>query len=56
LERAIKRCNLPKPGHSYWHTKPEKRIIPDRIKQLLALDSAQLEMELAKNTPLPLMD
>ena len=56
LERAIKRFNLPKPGHSYWHTKPEKRIIPDHIKPLLTLDSAQLEMELAKNTRLPPMD
>lgn len=56
LERAIKRFNLPKPGHSYWRTKPEKRIIPDRIKHLLALDSAQLEIELAKNTPLPPVD
>ena len=56
LERAIKRFNLPKPGHSYWHTKPEKRIIPDHIKPLLTLDSAQLEIELAKDTPLPPMD
>ena len=46
LERVIKRLYLPKPGHSYWHTKPENRRIPDCIKQLLALDSALLEMEL----------
>lgn len=56
LERAIKRFNLSKPGHSYWHAKPETRIIPDRIKHLLALDSAQLEIELAKNMPLPPVD
>jgi hypothetical protein len=56
LERAIKRFNLLKPGHSYWHTKQEKRIIPDRIKYLLTLDSAQLEIHLAKNTPLPSVD
>ena len=48
LERVIKRFNLLKPGHSYWHTKPEKRKIPDDIQQLLSLDSAQLEIELAK--------
>lgn len=53
LERAIKRFNLPKPSHSYWHTKPEKRITPNHIKQLLDMDSTQLELELAKNSPPP---
>ena len=51
LERAIKHFNLRKPGHSYWRAKPENRRIPERIKHLLTLDSAQLEIELAKNLP-----
>jgi hypothetical protein len=48
INRFIKRHRLSKPGHSYWHTKPEKRVIPERIKYLLSLDSEQLRMELAK--------
>jgi hypothetical protein len=43
-------------GYSYWHTKPETRVIPGRTKHLIALDSALVEIELAKNATLPLVD
>jgi hypothetical protein len=48
IERAIRRLHLPKPGHSYWHAKPENRKIPDGILKLLSLSPQQLESELKK--------
>ena len=51
MERIIKRLKLPKPGHSYWRAYPKNRTIPERVKYLLTLDSAQLEADLGKPPP-----
>jgi len=49
VEREIKRLRLPRPDFLYWLAKLQERRIPNAIKRLLSLSSAELEKLLAKS-------
>lgn len=49
VERHIRSLGLPRPEPEYWLAEPAKRVIPENVKQKLAISAAELQAMVMKH-------